>query len=72
MKVTTNQYFTYLTPDTNKHISNVDKTEMYEGQVYLGKYDTEFNYIEVTHEEYEAWKLQKEKEALEQLKRYEH
>jgi hypothetical protein len=68
MKVTTNKYFTYLTPDTDKHISNVDKTEMYEGQVYLGKNDLPENYIEVTEQEYQEWKLQKEQEA----EAYEH
>ena len=45
-----------LTPSVGFHLSNTDKTEMYEGFIYLGKYDSIENYIEVTNEEYEEWK----------------
>ena len=45
-----------LIPSEGFHLSNTNKTEMYEGFVYLGKYDTPDNYIEVTNEEYEEWK----------------
>ena len=49
-----------LTPSEGFHISNKDKTEIYEGFIYLGKYDSVENYIEVTNEEYEEWKRQQE------------
>lgn len=49
-----------LTPSEGFHLSNTDKTEMYEGFIYLGKYDSPDNYIEVTNEEYEEWKRQQE------------
>lgn len=50
-----------LMPEEGYHLSNKDKTEMYEGFIYLGKYDSANNYIEVTNEEYEEWKqLQEE------------
>lgn len=49
-----------LIPSVDYHLSNKDKTEMYEGFIYLGKYDSPDNYIEVTNEEYEEWKRQQE------------
>ena len=49
-----------LIPEEGYHLSNKDKTEMYEGFIYLGKYDSANNYIEVTNEEYEEWKRQQE------------
>lgn len=50
-----------LIPSEGCHLSNTNKTEMYEGFIYLGKYDSANNYIEVTNEEYEEWKqLQEE------------
>ena len=49
-----------LIPEKGYHLSNKDKTEMYEGYIYLGKYDSPDNYIEVTNEEYEEWKRQQE------------
>ena len=51
-----------LIPSDGYHISKIDKTEMYEGFIYLGKYDSIENYIEVTNEEYEEWKRLKEEE----------
>ena len=45
-----------ITPSEGFHLSNTDKTEMYEGFIYLGKYDAIENYIEVTKEDYEEWK----------------
>lgn len=51
-----------LAPSVGFHLSNTDKTEMYEGFIYLGKYDSPDNYIEVTDEEYEEWKRLKEAE----------
>ena len=52
-----------LTPTPGFHISKADRSEMYEGFIYLGKYDLPENYIEVIAEEYEAWKRLKEEEA---------
>ena len=49
-----------LIPEEGYHISNKDKTEMYEGYICLGKLDSKSNYIEVTNEEYEEWKRQQE------------
>ena len=49
-----------LIPEEGYHLSNKDKTEMYEGFIYLGKYDSPDNYIEVNNEEYEEWKRLKE------------
>lgn len=50
-----------ITPSEGFHLSNTNKTEMYEGFIYLGKYDMVENYIEVTKEDYEEWKrLQEE------------
>lgn len=49
-----------ITPSEGFHLSNINKTEMYEGFIYLGKYDLPKNYIEVTKEDYEEWKRQQE------------
>ena len=51
-----------LTPTPSFHISKADRSEMYEGFIYLGKYDAPENYIEVIAEEYEEWKRLKEEE----------
>lgn len=51
-----------LTPTPGFHISKADRSDMYEGFIYLGKYDLPENYIEVIAEEYEAWKRLKEEE----------
>ena len=55
-----------LTPEEGFHISKADRSDMYEGFIYLGKYDLPENYIEVIAEEYEAWK-QLKAEELERL-----
>lgn len=49
--------FIKLTPEEGYHLSNTDKSEMYEGSIYLGKYDLPENYIEVPNEEYDEWKI---------------
>ena len=54
--------FIKLTPEEGFHISKADRSDMYEGFIYLGKYDLPENYIEVIAEEYEAWKRLKEEE----------
>ena len=58
--------FIKLTPTPGFHISKADRSEMYEGFIYLGKYDAPENYIEVIAEEYEAWKRLKAEEAQRQ------
>ena len=55
-----------LTPTPGFHISKADRSDMYEGFIYLGKYDLPENYIEVIAEEYEAWKRLKAEEAQRQ------
>ena len=45
-----------MIPAEGYHLSNTDKTEMYEGFICLGKYDVPENYIEVSDSEYEEWK----------------
>lgn len=54
--------FTVLIPALGYKISRVDKSEMYESTIYLGKYDSPNNYIEVTNLEYNDWKEKKENE----------
>ena len=54
--------FIKLTPEEGFHISKADRSDMYEGFIYLGKYDLPENYIEVTAEEYEEWKQLQEEE----------
>ena len=56
MKIEQKTNYSKLTPSEGYHLSNKDKTEMYEGYICLGKYDSANNYIEVTNEEYEEWK----------------
>ena len=51
-----------LTPTPGFHLSKADRSEMYEGFIYLGKYDLPENYIEVSAEEYEEWKQLQEEE----------
>ena len=60
MKIEQKTNYIELIPEEGYHLSNKDKTEMYEGFIYLGKYDSPDNYIEVTNEEYEEWKRQQE------------
>lgn len=51
-----------LTPSKNKHLKNINTNDIYEGTIYLGIYDSEENYIEVSEEEYQEYlKAQKEK-----------
>lgn len=51
-----------LIPNTNKHFKNINNGDIYEGVIYLGIYDNESNYIEVSEEEYQEYlKAQEEK-----------
>ena len=63
MTIEQKQNYIKLTPTPSFHISKADRSEMYEGFIYLGKYDAPENYIEVIAEEYEVWKQLKEEEA---------
>ena len=60
MRIEQKTNYIELIPEEGFHLSNTDKTEMYEGFIYLGKYDSPDNYIEVTNEEYEEWRRQQE------------
>ena len=63
MKIEQKTNYIKLTPEEGFHISKADRSDMYEGFIYLGKYDAPENYIEVIAEEYEVWKQLKEEEA---------
>lgn len=52
-----------LIPNKNKHLKNINTGDIFEGTIYLGKYDSEDNYVEVTEEEYQQYLIDKEKEA---------
>ena len=52
--------YTIMIPAEGYHFSDADKSEMYEGFICLGRYDSPENYIEVTNEEYDEWKRLKE------------
>lgn len=56
MRIEQKTNYIELIPEEGYHLSNKDKTEMYEGFIYLGKYDSANNYIEVTKEDYKEWK----------------
>ncbi len=55
MKIEKTDLFTIIHPDEGYKLSNLDKTEMYEGYVCLGIYDSPDNYTEATIEEYNNW-----------------
>lgn len=63
MRIENTDLFTIIHPDEGHKLSNLDKTEMCEGSVYLGIYDSPENYIEVTIEEYNEWR-NKEQEPI--------
>lgn len=58
--------FIKLTPEEGFHISKADRSDMYEGFIYLGKYDVPENYIEVSDSEYEEWKRRKAEEEIQE------
>ena len=49
-----------LISNTNKHFKNINTGDIYEGAIYLGKYDTPLNYVEVSEEEYQAYLEERE------------
>lgn len=64
MKIETKKSFTVIISEDGYKLSKKDKTEMYDGKICLGKYDSIDNYIEVTILEYEEWKQNKDNEIL--------
>lgn len=66
MRIEKTDLFTVIHPDENYKLSNLNKTDMYEGSVYLGIYDSPDNYTEVTIEEYNSWLNKEEMEATEE------
>lgn len=64
MRIETTNLFTVVSPEDGYKLSKADKSEMYDGSIYLGKYDTPNNYIEVTIAEYEEWLKDREEETL--------
>lgn len=44
-----------LMPSANMHLKNKDNGDIYDTYIYLGKYDSQDNYIEVSEEEYQAF-----------------
>ena len=53
-----------LEPSNGKHLKNVKNGEMFEGAIFLGKYDSAENYEEVGKEEYEAYLKKQEEPEL--------
>lgn len=49
-----------IIPNINKHFKDIHTGDIYEGIVYLGIYDNEENYIEVSEEEYQEYLKQQE------------
>lgn len=47
MKIETNKYFTYLTPDEGCNICDINRTQIYDNKIYLGINDNVNNYIEI-------------------------
>lgn len=44
-----------ITPSANKHFKDTHTGDIYEGVIYLGIYDSESNYIEVSENEYQEY-----------------
>jgi hypothetical protein len=44
-----------ITPSANKHFKNINTGDIHEGTIYLGVYDSPYNYVEVTEEEYQEY-----------------
>ena len=50
-----------LIPSENKHLKNINTNMIFESIIYLGKYDTKDNYVEVSENDYQDY-LKKESE----------
>lgn len=49
-----------LIPSENKHFKDIKTGDIHEGTIYLGKYDTPYNYVEVSEKEYQEYLKGKE------------
>lgn len=54
-----------LVPSDGMHFKNINSQDIYDGNVYLGIYDSEENYVEVSEEEYQAYLEAKNESVLE-------
>ena len=50
-----------LIPANGKHLKNINTNMIFESIIYLGKYDTKDNYVEVSENDYQDY-LKKESE----------
>ena len=57
-----------IIPSANKHFKDIHTGDIYEGSIYLGIYDSENNYVEVSEEEYQEY-LKKQEEIIGGIKR---
>lgn len=57
-----------IVPEQGMHFKNIKTGDIYEGMIYLGKYDNANNYIQVTEEEYQEWLVSLEKEVEDVLR----
>lgn len=44
-----------LIPSKGKHLKNKESGDVYDTYIFLGKYDSKDNYVEVSEEEYQAF-----------------
>ena len=51
-----------LTPAKGKHLKNKE-SQIFEGAIYLGCFDSKDNYVEVSEEEYQEYLTELESEA---------
>ena len=54
MKLTTGAILA-LTPSAGMHLRRKSSGDIYEGTIYLGKYDSEDSFDEVSEDDYERW-----------------
>lgn len=52
-----------LTPSLNKHFKHINTGDIHEGTIYLGIYDSPYNYVEVSEEEYQEY-LKQQQEVI--------
>ena len=53
-----------LIPSENMHLKNINSGDIYETYIYLGKYDSKDNYVDVSEKEYQEY-LKKKAEPVE-------
>ena len=44
-----------LIPSANMHLKDIRTNDIHESYIFLGKYDSKDNYVEVTEAEYQAY-----------------